>query len=398
VTRTSNRSQEQSQVRLLMAGSATSSFDRFVVGPLLLTIAVHFGVSLARAAAVASLYFLLYGLSQPLWGLCSDRFGRVRTMRTTLAAAGVFGTLSAFAPTLELLAVARACTGACIAAVVPAALVYVGDVVPYGRRQRVLTDLNAASALGITSAISLGGVLAATVGWRVAFLLPALAAAVLAVVLRRLPEPPRAEGHEGGLLVALRSRWGRRVLLLALVEGAALLGLLTYLAPAVESRGVSPTTAGLLVSLYGIGLLLASRVVKRLAGRVRAPVFLAVGAFSLVLAYGAVAVSQAPLLIGFAAFLVGTGWAGMHSTMQAWATEVVPAGRAGMVSLFAAALFVGSGVATAVLAPLAGDLRWTAVFAAGAALSAVFGLAATLGSRRFHATAADLRSVEAAAL
>ncbi|MCW2615635.1 MAG: major facilitator superfamily 1, partial [Frankiales bacterium] len=72
---------ERSQVRLLQAASATSSFDRFVVGPLLLTIAAHFDVSLARAAAVASLYFLLYGFSQPVWGLCSDRFGRVRTMR-----------------------------------------------------------------------------------------------------------------------------------------------------------------------------------------------------------------------------------------------------------------------------------------------------------------------------
>lgn len=376
---------EHSPVRLLQAGSVTSSFDRFVIGPLLLTIAVDFGVSLARAAAVASVYFLLYGLSQPLWGWSSDRFGRVRTMRVTLAGAAVFGTLSALAPTLELLAVARALTGASIAAMVPAALVYVGDVVPFERRQGVLTDLNAASAIGITAAIAIGGALAATVGWRVAFVLPALAAAVLAFALRRLPEPARAAGHEGGVLVALRSPWGRRVLLLALVEGAALLGLLTYLAPAVESRGVSATAAGLLVSLYGVGLLLMSRVVKRLAGRVPAWTFLATGAAGLVLAYAAVAVSQAPAVVAVAALVVGAGWAGMHSTMQAWATEVVPTGRAGMVSLFASMLFVGSGVATAVLAPLAGQLRWTAVFAVGAGLAAVFGVSATFGSRRFSA-------------
>jgi len=213
-----------------------------------------------------------------------------------------------------------------------------------------------------------------------------VAAAGLSVVLRRLPEPPRAPGHEGGVVVALRSRWGRRVLLLALIEGAALLGLLTYLAPAVESHGVSPTAAGLIVALYGVGLLLMSRVVRRLAGRVAAPVFLATGAAALVLAYAAVAISQAPVVVGPAAMVVGAGWAGMHSTMQAWATEVVPTGRAGMVSLFAAALFVGSGVATAALAPLAGDLHWTAVFSVGVALSAVFGLASALGSTRFHRT------------
>ena len=360
-----------------------SSFDRFVVGPLLVTIAADFGVDLASAAAVASLYFLTYGLSQPLWGLCSDRFGRVRTLRAALAAAAVFGALSAAAPTLALLVLARAATGACIAAAVPSGLVYVGDVVPFGRRQGVLTDLNAASAVGITTAIGLGGLLAATVSWRLGFLLPAVLAGVLAVLLRRLPEPPRGDNHQGGLAVALRSRWGRRVLLLALIEGAALLGLLTYLAPAVQSRGVSSAAAGALVALYGVGLLLASRVVKRLALRLPAPAFLSAGALALAVAYTAVAVSQAPALIAAAAFLVGAGWASMHSTMQAWATEVVPGGRAGMVSLFAAALFVGSGVATAALAPFAGDQRWGPLFSVGVVLSLAFGVVAPLGISRY---------------
>jgi len=367
---------ERAAVRLLQATSTTSSFDRFVVGPLLLTVAAGFDVPLEAATAAASWYFLCYGLSQPLWGLLSDRIGRVRTMRVTLGLAAVFGVASALAPGLGLLVTARALTGACMAAVVPSGLIYVGDAVPAARRQRTLTDLNAATALGITAATSLGGVLAAALSWRVAFLLPALSAAVLVVVLRRLPEPPRSAVRQGGVGTVLRHRWGVAVLLLALVEGAALLGLLTYFAPVLESGGSSPTAAGAVVALYGVGLLATSRVVKRLAGRTRPAHFLAAGSAGLVVAYAAVSASQRAWVVGPAALLVGAAWAAMHSTMQHWATEVVPEARAVTVSLFAGMLFVGSGVATAVLAPWAGAFRWGALYGVGAGVALLFGVAA----------------------
>lgn len=365
-------------VRLLMAANATSSFDRFVVGPVLVTLAADLGVRLDAAAVVASAYFLAYGLSQPFWGRCSDRLGRVRTLRLTLAGTAVFGSLSVLVDDLTLLTLARALTGACVAGVVPTSLVYVGDAVAFGARQRVLTDLNAATALGITAATALGGVLAAAVSWRAGFLLGAAAAAVLVVLLPRLPEPPRAPGPTGGVLAVLRSRWGPRVLLLALVEGAALLGLLTYLVPALESRGTSPGQAGALTALFGVGLLLASRVVKRRAGRTSGPVFLAVGAVGLAASYALVAATREPAVVAGASLLLGASWASMHSTMQTWATEAVPGARAAAVSLFAGALFVGSGAATAALAPLAGDERWRPLFASGVVLAVVFGLGAVL--------------------
>ena len=179
--------------------------------------------------------------------------------------------------------------------------------------------------------------------------------------------------------MVLRSRWGPVVLGLALVEGAALLGLLTYLAPALESEGVSAARAGGVVALYGVGLLVASRVVKRRAGRTSAPVFLALGATGLAVAYGLVALTRDAVVVGLAALVLGAAWASMHSTMQAWATEAVPGARAATVSLFAAALFVGSGAATALLAPLAGDLRWAPLFGSGVVLAVVFGVGAVTG-------------------
>ena len=379
---------QRRHVQLLMGASATSSFDRFVIGPVLLTVAAAFHVGLARAASVASLYYLLYGLSQPFWGLCSDRLGRVRTMRLALGIAFVAGALAVLSPSLTLLVVTRAIAGAAMGAVVPTCLVYLGDAVPFGARQRILTDLNAASAAGLALATALGGVLAATVSWRAAFAVPTLLAGLLAVLLARLPEPPADTVRQAGVGIVLRSGWARVVLLLALVEGAVLLGLLTYLAPALQSTGASATVSGLVVALYGVGLLLASRVVKRLVDRVAPAVFIGFGTASLVIAYLLVAHDQGPGSIGLAAGCIGAGWASMHSTMQAWATEAVPGARAAMVSLFAGALFLGSGSATAALAPLAGADRWGVMFAGAAALAAAFGLVAAVSRSRFRSAGA----------
>lgn len=374
----------RSPVPLLMAASTTSSFDRFVTAPLLLTLAADFGVRLSTAAAAASWYYLLYGASQPLWGLCSDRLGRVRTMRLALLVAAVAGSCAVLASTLAWVVVARAVAGAAMGAVVPTCLVYVGDAVPFARRQHTLTDLNAATAAGITLSTALGGLLAATVSWRAGFAPQVLAALLLVVLLRRLPEPERPAADRGRLGVVLRNRGGRLVLGLSLVEGAALLGFLTFLAPALESTGHSPTTAGLVVALYGVGLLLASRVVKRRIASTAPAVLIGVGAGLLVVAYAVMTASRAPVAVGLAALLVGAGWAAMHSTMQAWATEAVPGARAVMVSLFAGMLFLGSGLATAALAPLADDHRWSWMFGIAVVLVAGFGVVAAAARARFR--------------
>ena len=371
-------------VRLLQGVWITSAFDRFVVGPMLLTIALDFHASLAATAGVASWYFFCYGLSQPLWGRCLDRFGRVRTMRVTLAAAALAGIVSAGAPNLTVLIVARGCMGALIGAVIPAGMVYVGDVVPFRERQRTLTDLNAALAAGIAVAIAAGGVLASELSWRIAFLLPAVSALVLTLLLSRLPEP-RRDGAEGqGYRTVLRYRWSYLILTFALIEGAALLGCLPYLAPALENWGASPSVAGSIVALYGIGLMVASMVVKRLARRLQAWVFLAVGACGVTVGCTLGAVVQNPWSLGAAALLLGVAWAPMNSTMQAWATEAVPEARAAMVSMFVASVFAGSGLGTAALGPLAAAGRWSQLFLVGVLLAVVFAVSAPLARARFH--------------
>jgi predicted MFS family arabinose efflux permease len=374
--------------RLLQLAAFFSSFDRFAIAPMLLTIAASLGASLTEVAATASLYYLLYGLMQPVWGMLSDRLGRVRVMRLTLFGAAVGGVLSSLAPNLTVLIIARALAGGLFAAVIPASLVYIGDTVGIGTRQKALADLMAASAVGTALATVFGGLAAYLDGWRVAFAAPALAGVALAVLLARLPEPKAfsEQKREGPLVQAGRvlvQPWALIVVGIALVEGAVILGFLTFLAPSLESAGFSPAVAGLAVGLYGLAVLGWTRAVKLVANRLGASVLILIGAGMLSLGYASGAVGQSLASVSVAAILVGGGFAFMHSTLQTWATEVVPEARATVISLFAAALFAGSGVATMAAAPLAEAGSFDLLFALAALVAVPLGLVAGLARHRY---------------
>jgi predicted MFS family arabinose efflux permease len=374
--------------RLLQLAAFFSSFDRFAIAPMLLTIAASLRASLTEVAATASLYYLLYGLMQPVWGMLSDRLGRVRVMRLTLFGAAVAGVLSSLAPNLTVLIIARALAGGFFAAVIPASLVYIGDTVGMGTRQKALADLMAASAVGTALATVLGGLAAYLDGWRVAFAAPALAGVALAVLLARLPEPKAfsEQKREGPLVQAGRvlvQPWALIVVGIALVEGAVILGFLTFLAPSLESAGFSPAIAGLAVGLYGLAVLGWTRAVKLVANRLGASALILIGAGMLSLGYASGAVGQSLASVSVAAILVGGGFAFMHSTLQTWATEVVPGARATVISLFAAALFAGSGVATMAAAPLAEAGSFDLLFALAALVAVPLGLFAGLARHRY---------------
>jgi hypothetical protein len=73
----------------------------------------------------------------------------------------------------------------------------------------------------------------------------------------------------------------------------------------------------------------------------------------------------------------------MHPTLQNWATEVTPGARATVISFFAAALFVGSGISTTLAAPLAEAGRFPLIFGLAAATAVPLGVAAALARVRY---------------
>ncbi len=375
------------RTRLLYAGPFVSVFDRFAMAPLLIPIAHDFRVPLSAVTIMASLYFLLYGAMQIVYGLVSDRIGRVRLMRITLVGFGAAGMISALAPNLAVLIVGRALTGALVCAVIPASLVYVGDSYPFRIRQGAIADLLASVALGTTAATLGAGLLAHYLSWRVAFLLPALAGLGLSYALRWLPESLGAPG--GGPLQQLgrlARPWAVFLLLLGLVEGAVMLGMITFLAPALEAGGQNPATAGFVTAFYGVAVLAVTQAVKRLEG-VPAHLLLLVGGLLLAGGFALAAVSQSVPAILVASLCAGGAYGAMHSTLQTWATEVVPEARGTATAVFATAIFLGAGLGTGAVAGLAGEQRFSTVFWIACALTVPVFLVGSAGRARFSAGA-----------
>jgi len=211
--------------------------------------------------------------------------------------------------------------------------------------------------------------------------------------LRHLAEPPLMRAHRSLLAplvqVAL-SGPARLVLVLAFAEGIVLLGTLTILPPAIEATGAGSALAGSVTAIYGIAVFGFARVVGSLSRRLHTSQLIAIGALAALAACTVAAITRSPGMAVVVAVLLGLAWAAMHSSLQTWATEVLPAARATVVSLFAGSLFIGSAVAALVIAGPAEANRYGEVFMWAAALMIPLGLLATWGRARWRRPETDL--------
>jgi predicted MFS family arabinose efflux permease len=270
-----------------------------------------------------------------------------------LFALGTF--ISAFAPTLLLLDVLRFATGAAAAGVIPVVLAFVGDAVPYEQRQAALGRVVSVASLGGVLSAAMGGVIASVLSWRAIFVVYGLVALVVAAVLVITPvtktQPPSVEMR--GVLTPYVALWrsaGRRALALyALVflEGFTTLSTFGYLGALLFERDqFSYALIGALLTINGVGSLITGRIVGPLVNRIGERGMLLAGGTLMIVAFLVVGLRPTLIFFPVAMLLSGAGFVLAHSTLQARATELVPAQRGTAVALFAFALFLGSGLGT----------------------------------------------------
>jgi predicted MFS family arabinose efflux permease len=325
-----------------------------------------FSTSLAQAAQVVSLFAVVYGLCQLVYGPLGDRWGKFRLVTWATLACGVGNLWALFADSLATLVMARMLVALFAAAIIPLTLAWIGDVVPYAQRQETLARVGLGTTLGITGGQLFGGLFTDTVGWRWAFafmlLLFTIAGGLLWFDARRqhldranaLParEAPSAHFVEQALQI-ITGRWSRVVLVVAVIEGAAGFGVLAIWASHLHhARGLSLFAAGAVVALFGLGGMLYMASARRLIGRLGERGLAHYGV--LLLGVSATVIALVPAIWPQlpASLLAGFGFFMFHNTMQVNATQMAPQARGTAVSLFASALFVGQSIGVLLAAAL----------------------------------------------
>lgn len=360
-----------------------SFYDRFATAPMLVLLTREKGVPLDRAVQLVTLYVLTYALGQPVWGLLADRVGRLRVLGLALAGALFGSAASIVVPGFTALLVARAITGFFVGSLFPTMLTMVGDSSTGAARAREISRLQTFTALGTTAATLAAGALAVWLDWRVVFAVTAVAAAVFLPLLRRV-QLPDTKGARREVRSAFTG-WPVWTYALGILEGSILLGILTYIVPALERDGLSTAVAGAVGATYGAGIIGGAYLARKVVARAGRTVMIAIGSTTLFAAFLVAGLSQGIAALTVTSVLIGTSNAFLHSSLQGWATEVAPAARATAVSFFVASVFLGSSAATGLTAGLTRN-GYGPVFAATCAGTVVLGVLAVgshaLWSRR----------------
>lgn len=353
---------------------------------LLPQIATDLAVTVGAASVIVWAYTVVHGSMQLIIGPIGDRLGKY--LMVTIMCAGSALTVAAcgLADNLTTLTLARVGAGATASWIIPLGMAFIGDVVPYERRQQVLGRYLSGQITGQLFGQAAGGIIGDWLGWRAAFFIHAAIFAVAALALARelrinpltqLPLPTTAQhaGFVADYQAVLNKPWARLIIIAAFMEFGFMFGAFAYVGADMHLRfGLSFTLVGIVVSAFAIGGLIYASMVTQFVGRFGQRGLAAYGGLLLGFAYLLLALTPvwwlAPIAVGF----IGLGFYMLHNTLQTNATQMSPEARGTAVGLFSASLYLGQTAGVALAAPVVDRVGAPAVFLTAAILLPTLGL------------------------
>ncbi|MEM5452375.1 MFS transporter [Paraburkholderia guartelaensis] len=322
-------------------GYAMDGFDLLMLGFMLPAISVDLHLSGAQAGALVTWTLVGAVMGGIVFGLLSDRYGRVRVLTWTILLFAVFTGMCALARGYGDLLVYRTIAGIGLGGEFGIGMALVAEAWPAQLRARASSYVGLGWQLGVLAAALLTPLLLPLIGWRGMFAIGLLPAVVSFVVRRRVEEPELFIAHAQRMAAAARAERPRAlrmlvadartaraslgVAVLCSVQNFGYYGLMIWL-PAYLSKsfGYSLTKSGLWTAATVAGMALGIWLFGIAADRFgRRPAFLfyQAGAVVMVFVYAQLSTPFA-LLIGGAA--MGVFVNGMIGGYGALISELYP--------------------------------------------------------------------------
>ncbi|MFF9279703.1 MFS transporter [Streptomyces griseosporeus] len=337
-------------VLLLALGAFALGLDAYVMAGLLPRVADDLRVSEASAGQMVTVFTLCYALAAPVFAAALAG----RPARTVLACAlAVFtagNALTAVAPALPVLLLARALAGIGAGLYSPMAAATAAGLVGEERRGRSLALVMGGMSIGTVVGVPLGVLVAEHVGWRgTLWLITALGALALAGIALL---PATTAGPPPALRERVRILADGRVASIAVVSllgGVASLGLYTYLAPFLADAGNGTGTVGPMWA-WGAGGVVGSLLIGRVVDRTRRPFTLVACVLALLTAAHLLLPTAASIgLVALVPPLVvwgAAGWA-LQVPQQHQLIAAQPRQAPVAVALNSSAVYLGSAIGSA---------------------------------------------------
>ncbi|MCF7552025.1 MFS transporter [Pseudonocardia sp. WMMC193] len=280
------RGRPRALVAVLSLAGIMASMQQTMVVPLIPQLPTLLGVSAADASWAVTATLLSAAVATPTVGRLADMYGKRRMMLICLAFVIVGSGVAALTTDLPGLLVGRAFQGMGIG-IIPLGISAMRDHLPVRALPRATAKMSASLGVGGAFGLPLGALLVGHASWHAMFVVSAVTAAlVIVLVLRFVPESPAPGGRFDlvgavglslsllALLLALSkgSTWGRPVTL-GLFGGAAALLVawavweLRVPQPLVDlrvSRRRQVLLTNLTSPLFGFGILTSSLVFPQL--------------------------------------------------------------------------------------------------------------------------------------
>jgi benzoate transport len=315
-------------------GYGLDGFDLLILSFALSGIIASFGLTNTAAGSLNTLTLLGAVVGGIVFGILSDRFGRVRMLTWSILLFAVFTGLSALAQGFVDLGIYRFVAGIGIGGEFGIGMTLAAEAVPPGWRARATSWVGVGFQLGVLAAALLSAPIIALWGWRGLFVVGVFPAIVAFVLRRTVHEPAvfersRQSGERPSLLASMRLlvadgptvRITVAMLVLTSVQNFGYYGIMTWLPTYLSTQlGLGVTKGALWTSVTVLGMLLGIVTFGQFADRVgRRPAFwtFQVGAAASVLVYSQLAAPAALLVGGFVMGIFANGMLGGYGALMA---------------------------------------------------------------------------------